>query len=74
MKTAIIGIVTLALTGCSLVMPKAAPQLAKGINKYCETASEQERQIIREQVNEAIQPNQICVRCEGDAGQQCLAQ
>lgn len=74
MKIAIIGVVALALTGCSVIMPKAGPQLAKGINKYCSTASEQERLIIREQVNEAIQPNQICVRCEGDAGQQCLAQ
>ena len=58
-KTACILFLSLILTGCSL-FPKAAPQLAKAV--------------LRQEVNEAIQPNQVCVKCAEDAGSACLAQ
>ena len=73
MKIAIIALMGLALSGCAL-FPQAAPQLAKAVNKYCTTLSEDERHILRQQVNEAIKPNQACVKCEGDSGSACLAQ
>jgi hypothetical protein len=74
MRVAIVGIVALTLTGCSVVMPKAGPQLAKAVNKYCKTLSQEERILLREQVNEAITPNQACVYCEGDGAARCLQQ
>jgi len=68
----IVGLV-LALSGCSLVFQKAGPQLANAVNKYCSTVSEQERQVLRSEVNTAIQPNQACVYCAGDTNaHQCL--
>lgn len=73
MKSVLIVGVMFALSGCSLIFPKAAPQLSKAVNKYCTTLSQEERKILREQVNEAIQPNQACVYCAGDNGtNQCL--
>jgi uncharacterized protein YceK len=62
----------LALSGCSVIFPKAAPELSKAVNKYCTTLSQEERALLRAQVNAAIQPNQACVYCDGDAGTRCL--
>jgi len=74
MRPAFLACVILALGGCSMIFPKAAPQLSKAVNKYCATLSQEERQLLREQVNAAIQPNQACVYCAGDAGsKRCLA-
>lgn len=70
MKTAIL-LAVLALSGCSVIFPKAGPQLAKAVNKYCTTVSEEERRILRTQVNEAIKPNQACVYCDGDQSNRC---
>lgn len=72
MKPVYVLFLTLVLAGCSL-FPQAAPQLAKAVNKYCTTLSEDERRILRQNVNEAIKPNQACVKCEGDTGSACLA-
>lgn len=69
----LIGIVALALSGCAL-FPQAAPQLSKAVNKYCATLTQDERKLLRDQVNAAIQPNQACVYCAGDTGaQRCIA-
>lgn len=74
MKSILIMSAVLALSGCSLIFPKAAPQLSKAVNKYCATLSAEERKLLRDQVNEAITPNQACVYCAGDAGaSQCLS-
>lgn len=74
MMRAILASVLLTVSGCSVIFPKAAPQLSKAVNKYCATLSQEERQLLREQVNAAIQPNQACVYCAGDAGaSRCLA-
>jgi len=62
----------LALSGCSLIFPKAGPQLAKAVNKYCTTLSQEERRLLRDQVNEAIRPNAACVYCNGDSDGTCL--
>jgi hypothetical protein len=72
MKTAIVGIVALSLAGCSVIFPKAGPQLAKAVNQYCATLSQDERALLRQQVNDAIKPNQACVYCEGDGAARCL--
>ena len=73
MKQVLVISIVLALSGCSLVFQKAGPQLAKAVNKYCGTVSEQERQVLRSEVNAAIQPNQACVYCAGDTNaRQCL--
>lgn len=71
MKPLIAVIMTL-LCGCSVISPKVAPQLSKAVHKYCATLSPQERQYVRQQVNEAIKPNEACVYCEGDPGPRCL--
>lgn len=68
MNRAILACVILTLGGCSVIFPKAAPQLSKAVNKYCTTLSQEERQLLREQVNAAITPNQACVYCAGDTG------
>jgi uncharacterized membrane protein len=73
MKIATTVVVALALTGCSVVFPKAGPQLANAVNKYCVTLSEEERRLLREQVNASIQPNQACVYCDGDMSNSCKA-
>lgn len=73
MKTGCALLLTFILTGCSL-FPQAAPQLAKAVKKYCTTLSEEERRILRQNINEAIKPNQACVTCEGDSGGACLTQ
>lgn len=65
MKTAILSLVIVTLTGCSLVTPKVAPQVAKAVNRYCEEPLS-ERLVIRETVNGMIQPNTIKVTCAGD--------
>lgn len=67
MKVVIVCVIALSLSGCSVVFPKAAPQLAKAVTKYCTTLSEEERKILRAQVNEAIKPNEAYVYCDGDA-------
>lgn len=61
----LIGMATLLLQGCSLISPKVAPQVAKGVNRYCQEPLE-ERLVIRAQVNSMITPNAIYVNCEGD--------
>lgn len=74
MKKAIVGIVAcMILPGCAL-FPQAAPQLSKAVNKYCSTLTQDERKILRDQVNAAIQPNQACVYCAGDTANRCLTQ
>lgn len=72
MKAVLVVSVLLTLSGCSIISPKVGPQLAKAAQKYCATLTEAERQYVRQQVNEAIQPNQACVYCEGDQGSRCL--
>jgi hypothetical protein len=72
MRIAIIGIIALSLCGCSIIMPKAGPQLAKAVNKYCAKVSQEERKLLRDQVNEAIMPNQACVYCDGDEAGRCI--
>lgn len=72
MKSVLIVGVIFALSGCSLIFPKAAPQLSKAVNKYCTTLSQEERKILREQVNAAITPNEACVYCAGDTSSRCL--
>jgi hypothetical protein len=74
MKPVVVGIIALALSGCSVIFPKAAPQLSKAVNKYCTTVSEQERKLLRDEVNRAIQPNQACVYCAGDTANHCVTQ
>lgn len=71
MKSGSILFLSLVLTGCSL-FPQAAPQLSKAVNKYCTALSEDERRVLRQQVNEAIKPNQACVKCANDVGGACL--
>ncbi len=73
MKTAIVGAVALMLSGCSL-LPQAAPQLSKAVNKYCTALNEDERRLLRQQVNEAIKPNQACVYCAADQANHCQVQ
>lgn len=55
----------LCLSGCTVFNAKVAPEVAKGVNRYClEPLSE--RQLIRSQVNGMITPNTIKVTCAGD--------
>lgn len=62
----ILGIFAILLiSGCSLVTPKVAPQVAKAVNRYC-LEPLAERQLIRAQVNGMITPNTVKVTCEGD--------
>lgn len=65
MKT-LIGVITVfALSGCSIIAPKIAPQVAKGVTRYC-AESYQVRSVVRTEVNAMIAPNRITVVCEGD--------
>lgn len=66
MKLFVIILALLSLGGCSVIGPKAGPQLAKAVNKYCMTLSFQERQLLREQVNAAIAPNHAQITCAVD--------
>lgn len=61
----LVVIVGVTLTGCSLIVPKVGPQVAKAVNRYCEEPYA-ERLVLREQVNGMITPNTIKVTCEGD--------
>lgn len=62
---AIAAFAVLSLSGCTVFNAKVAPQVAKGVNRYClEPLSE--RQLIRSQVNGMITPNTIKVTCAGD--------
>lgn len=74
MKSIVIGIAALALSGCSVIAPKVGPKLAKAVNAYCANVSEPERAILRETVNAAIEPNQACVHCAGDTANHCAIQ
>lgn len=59
----IAGLAVVFLVGCS------ATQIAgKGINKYCEQLTLQERESVRERVNAEIAPHSVLVTCYGDAG------
>jgi uncharacterized protein YceK len=65
MKSVIAIAVLVTLSGCTAFSTKVAPQVAKGVNRYClEPLSE--RQLIRSQVNGMITPNSIKVTCAGD--------
>lgn len=66
MKTVILLLVAACVvSGCSLVEPKVAPQIAKGVNRYCQEPYA-ERQLIRQSVNSQTGGNKITVTCEGD--------
>lgn len=56
--------IVMTLSGCTL-FTKAAPQIAKGVNRYC-LEQQATRLLIREQVNMLIIPNSIQVHCAGD--------
>lgn len=66
MKSVIlVGMATLALSGCSVITPKVGPQVAKAVNRYCNEPYEA-RLLIRGEINDMIKPNNIRVFCEGD--------
>lgn len=53
------------LSGCDIFTQKAAPTIAKGVQRYCREPLA-ERQLIRGQVNGMIAPNTVRVDCAGD--------
>ncbi len=65
MKVVTLIVLTLGFSGCSLITPKVAPQVAKAVNRYCQEPLE-ERLVLRAQVNGMITPNQVKVTCSGD--------
>lgn len=65
MKVVAISLMIMSLTGCSLITPKVAPQVAKAVTRYCQEPLA-ERQLIRAQVNGMITPNTVKVTCVGD--------
>lgn len=62
---AIAALAMLCLSGCTVFNAKVAPEVAKGVNRYC-LEPLAERQLIRSQVNGMITPNTIKVTCAGD--------
>lgn len=73
LRNFIVGFMIVTVAGCSL-FSKAAPRLSNAVNKYCTTLTEDERRILRQQVNDAIKPNQACVYCNGDQANHCSLQ
>jgi hypothetical protein len=65
MKSVILLVTALALSGCALIAPKVGPQVAKAINRYCQEPLS-ERLVLRESVNSQIAPNSVKVTCSGD--------
>jgi uncharacterized protein YceK len=61
----LVGMLTLALSGCSIISPKIAPTVAKGVNRYCEEP-QASRMLVREEVNNMVKPHSIQVNCFGD--------
>lgn len=53
------------LAGCSLIAPHVGPELAKGINRYCEQPFA-ERQLVRDSINAQIAPHSVRVTCATD--------
>lgn len=71
MKTFVIGIICVVLTGCSslreIAMNIGVPEkAAKAIDRYCEEVPQVERLKNREQVNSLTVKGDIAVTCEGD--------
>lgn len=65
MKTIVVMLALVALSGCSLLTTASAPKLAKAVNRYC-AEPYQERLLLRNTVNDMIKPNSAKVTCEGD--------
>lgn len=65
MKAVLISMVVLSLSGCSLIVPKVGPQVAKAVNRYCQEP-QAARQLVRAEVNGMIEPHKIVVTCAGD--------
>lgn len=67
MKTILFGIAgwSLVLIGCATVESKVAPRVAQAVSTYC-TQPQDQRIIIRGQLNAMAAPNSIKVTCEGD--------
>ncbi len=61
----LLSMAMLALSGCGVITPTVAPQVAKAVNRYCQEPYE-ERILIRGQVNGMITPNKVQVTCAGD--------
>lgn len=63
----LIAVVPVILSGCAIFEEKAAPEIADGINKYCEEVSKSVRQDMREEVNSMVKPGtSIVITCPGD--------
>lgn len=58
-------IAVLSLSACAALSSKAAPEVAKAVNKYC-AEPYQERLLLRKTVNDMTKPNSVKVTCEGD--------
>lgn len=65
MKAIAIAMILISLSACSTFATKAGPQIAKGVNRYC-AEPYQERQLVKQTVNDSIAPNKIAVTCAGD--------
>lgn len=65
MKSVLLSLVILSLAGCAALSSKAAPEVAKAVNKYC-AEPYQERLLLRNAVNEMTKPNAVKVTCDGD--------
>ena len=56
----------ISTSGCALLQP-AAEKVQDGVDKYCGTLSEAERQLIRNSVNPTPDGNNIHIHCLGDS-------
>lgn len=53
-------------SGCALFQP-AAEKVQEGVDRYCGTLTEAERQLIRNSVNPTPDGNNIHIHCLGDS-------
>lgn len=58
-------LLTVALTGCSVLSPKVGPYVAKAVARYC-AEPEASRKLLRAEVNGLVAPNAVHVTCQGD--------
>lgn len=69
MKNLILFLLLLfALSACSVFSTKIAPEIAKGVDKYCEEASQAIRAETEKLINLTTKPgNTVSITCSGDA-------
>lgn len=64
-KFLVIFLVSLAMSGCSLLAPKTSAKVAQAVNIYC-TEPLATRLVLRAEVNSMVAPNAVKVTCVGD--------